>query len=212
MPTASPATADLTGDAPHDEPVDLFLYDPRHPVPSVGGATLNQSGTPGWNSGPWDQRRVEGRDDVLVFTSEPLARPLEVIGTVEATLFVSSSALDTDITAKLVDVHPDGRAEILADGILRLRYRESLAAPVPLEPGRVYEVTILVGATANRFGAGHRIRLDVSSSNFPRFDANTNTGGTIADEGDDAPVPAINRVFHDSSRPSRLLMPVVDRA
>ena len=178
----------------------------------MGGATLNQSGTLGWNSGPWDQRPLESRADVLVYTSAPLERAVTVIGPVEAILFVSSSAVDTDFTAKLVDVHPSGRAEILADGILRARHRHSLSDPEPLEPGRVEEILISVGGTANVFRAGHRIRLDISSSNFPRFDANTNTGGVIADEGPDAGVPALNRVFHDTSRPSRLLLPVVERS
>jgi putative CocE/NonD family hydrolase len=148
---------------------------------------------------------------VLVYTSAPLERPLTVIGPVEAVLFVSSSAVDTDFTAKLVDVHPSGRAEILADGILRMRYRHSLAEATPLEPGAVEEIRINVGGTANVFRAGHRIRLDVSSSNFPRFDANTNTGGVIAEEGASAAVPALNRVFHDAAHPSRVLLPIVER-
>jgi putative CocE/NonD family hydrolase len=201
----------LSAETPGPESPDSFLYDPRDPVPTYGGATLNQGGTPGWNAGPWDQRPLEARPDVLVYTSAPVERPLTVIGNVEAVLFVSSSALDTDFTAKLVDVHPSGRAEILADGILRARYRNSLSSPEPLEPGRLEEIRIQVGATANVFLAGHRIRLDVSSSNFPRFDANTNTGGVIAEEGPNAPIPALNRVFHDAARPSRLLLPVVER-
>ena len=201
----------LSMDAPGGEDPDAFLYDPRDPVPTMGGATLNQSGTAGWNSGPWDQRPIESRADVLVYTSAPLKHAVTVIGPVEAILFVSSSAVDTDFTAKLVDVHPSGRAEILADGILRARYRHSLADPQPLEPGRVEEIWVSVGGTANVFLPGHRIRLDISSSNFPRFDANTNTGGTIADEGPDAGVPALNRVFHDTAHPSRLLLPTVDR-
>jgi putative CocE/NonD family hydrolase len=196
--------------AGHEAP-DAFLYDPRSPVPTIGGPTLNRGGTIGWSSGPFDQRALEHRQDVLVYTSEPLTRALDVVGTVEAVLHVSSSALDTDITAKLVDVHPDGRAEILTDGILRLRYRRSLSAPEPLEPGRLEEVRVLVGSTANRFLPGHRIRLDVSSSNFPRFDANTNSGGTIASDTWDDVVPAINRVFHDGAHPSRLLVPVIER-
>jgi putative CocE/NonD family hydrolase len=201
----------LSAEPPRSEEPDAYLYDPRDPVPSMGGATLNQSGTLGWNSGPWDQRPLEARADVLVYTSAPLEQPLTIIGTVEAALFVSSSALDTDFTAKLVDVAPSGRAEIIADGVLRARYRLSFAAPEPLEPGRVEEIRIHVGATGHRFQPGHRVRLDVSSSNFPRFDANTNTGGTIASEGADAAVPALNRVFHDSNRPSRLLLPVLQR-
>jgi hypothetical protein len=202
----------LSLEPPGHEPGDVFLYDPRDPVPTMGGATLNQVGTAGWNSGPWDQRGVESRQDVLCYTTEPLARSVEVAGSVEAVLFVTSSARDTDFTAKLVDVHPDGRAENIADGIVRARYRESLATPKLLESGRVVELRILVGATAACFRVGHRIRLDVSSSNFPRFDANTNTGGVIADDGPEAIVPALNRVFHDSTHPSRLLLPVVERA
>jgi len=202
----------LSPEAPASEAADVFLYDPRDPVPTMGGATLNQSGTMGWNSGPWDQRPLESRADVLVYTSAPLEHPLTVIGPVEAVLFVASSALDTDFTAKLVDVHPSGRAENLADGILRMRYRRSLSDPEPLAPGRVEEIRIQVGGTASVFRAGHRIRLDVSSSNFPRFDANTNTGGIIASEGTDAAVPALNRVFHDATRPSRLRLPVVERS
>ena len=178
---------------------------------TIGGATLNQSGTPGWMAGPWDQRPLEARRDVLVYTSPPLERPLEVIGPVEAILYVSSSAPDTDFTAKLIDVQPSGRADILADGVVRARYRNSLRTPELLEPGRVYEIRISIGATANMFLAGHRVRLDISSSNFPRFDANTNTGGTIADEPVESAVPAINRVFHDGDHPSRLLLPVVER-
>lgn len=193
------------------ETADAFLADPRDPVPTIGGPTLNRGGGVGWMAGPFDQRPVEARADVLCYTSEPLARPLDVIGTVEAVLHVASSALDTDVTAKLVDVHPDGRAEILTDGILRLRYRRSLADPEPLEPGRVEEIRVLVGSTANRFLPGHRIRLDIAGSNFPRFDVNTNTGGVIASETMEEAVPAINRVFHDSARPSRLLLPVVER-
>ncbi|MBM4408945.1 MAG: CocE/NonD family hydrolase [Chloroflexi bacterium] len=197
--------------AGHESP-DAFLADPRDPVPTIGGPTLNRGGGVGWMAGPFDQRPIEARADVLCYTSDPLTRPLDVIGSVEAVLHVASSALDTDITAKLIDVHPDGRAEILTDGILRLRYRRSLADPEPLEPGRVEEIHVLVGSTANRFLPGHRIRLDIAGSNFPRFDVNTNTAGVIASETADEAVPAINRVFHDSARPSRLLLPVVERA
>ncbi len=201
----------LSPEPPGREAPDAFRYDPRDPVPSIGGATLSQNGYAGWAAGPFDQRAAEARADVLVYTSAPLARPVDVIGTVEAVLFVASSALDTDITVKLVDVHPDGRAEILTDGILRLRYRHGLDRQALLEPGSVEEVRVLVGSTANRFRAGHRIRIDVSSSNFPRFDPNTNTGGEIASEGWDAVVPALNRVFHDARRPSHVLLPIVER-
>ena len=148
---------------------------------------------------------------MLCYTTEPLAEPVEVIGPVVAVLHVSSSAPDTDFTAKLVDVAPDGRAENLADGILRARYRESLSEPSPLEPERVYEVTVDLVATAALFAAGHRIRLEVSSSNFPRFDRNTNTGGVIAAEGEADLRQAVNRVHHTRVLPSRLVLPVIRR-
>jgi putative CocE/NonD family hydrolase len=201
----------LSTDAPGDEPEDVYLYDPRNPVPTTGGGTFLPGLSIGANAGPRDQRAVEARHDVLCYTTEPLAAPLEVIGPVRAVLHVSSSATDTDFTAKLVDVAPDGRAENLADGILRARYRESLSEPSPLEPERVYEVTVDLVATAAVISAGHRIRLEVSSSNFPRFDRNTNTGGVIATEGEADIRPAVNRVHHTRVRPSRLVLPVIRR-
>jgi putative CocE/NonD family hydrolase len=200
----------LSTDAPGDEPEDVLRYDPDDPVPTWGGPTFLPGGMIGANAGPRDQRHIEERADVLCFTSAPLERPLTIIGPVRLRLFASSSALDTDFTAKLVDVHPDGRAESLTDGILRARYRESLSHPRLLEPGRVYELEIAVGATANTFRAGHRIRIEVSSSNFPRFDRNTNTGGDIAHETDAAVVVANNRVHHDARHPSCVLLWVVE--
>jgi uncharacterized protein len=199
----------LSPDGPVDSPEDLYLYDPRDPVPTVGGPTYLPGLFIGANAGPRDQREVERRHDVLSYTSEPLPEPLTVIGPVELVLHASSSALDTDFTAKLVDVAPDGTAHNLADGILRARYRDSLSEPVLLEPGTVYELRIDLVATANVFAAGHRIRLDVSSSNFPRFDRNTNTGGTIAEDGIDDVVQAVNRVHHTRAHPSRLVLPVI---
>jgi putative CocE/NonD family hydrolase len=199
----------LSPDGPVDSPEDVYLYDPRDPAPTVGGATYLPGLFIGANAGPRDQREVERRHDVLSYTSEPLPEPLTVIGPVELVLHASSSALDTDFTAKLVDVAPDGTAHNLADGILRARYRDSLSEPVLLEPGTVYELRIDLVATANVFAAGHRIRLDVSSSNFPRFDRNTNTGGTIAEEGIDDVVQAVNRVHHTRAHPSRLVLPVI---
>jgi putative CocE/NonD family hydrolase len=201
----------LSADPPGDEPEDVYLYDPRDPVPTTGGPTFLPGLFIGANAGPRDQRAVESRHDVLCYTSEPLAEPVEVIGPVLAVLHVSSSAPDTDFTAKLVDVAPDGRAENLADGILRARYRESLSEPSLLEPERVYQVSVDLVATAVVFAAGHRIRLEVSSSNFPRFDRNTNTGGVIAAEGEADLRPAVNRVHHTRARPSRLVLPVIRR-
>lgn len=201
----------LSTEEPGGEPEDAYLYDPRRPVPTVGGATLLPGSVIAANAGPRNQRAVEARDDVLCYTGTPLERALEVTGPVELVLHASSSARDTDFTGKLVDVAPDGRAEIVTDGILRARYRASFARPEPLEPGRVYELRLDLGATALVFAAGHRIRLEVSSSNFPRFDRNTNTGGTIAVEGEGDMVQAINRVYHDRTHPSHLLLPCIER-
>lgn len=201
----------LSLQAPAQEQEDIFLYDPRNPVPTCGGESFLPALFIGANSGPRDQAQIERRQDVLCFTSAPLERDLEVTGPVELVLHCASSAPDTDFTGKLVDVHPDGRAEIVTDGILRLRYRDSLSEPSLLQPGRGYEVRIDMSATSTVFAAGHRLRLEVSSSNFPRFDRNTNTGGTIAQEGPDALQVAVNRVFHDGARPSRLVLPIIER-
>lgn len=199
----------LTPETPAQEREDVYVYDPRHPVPTIGGATLTDF--IGANAGPRDQGSVEDRSDVLCYTSEILDRDVEVTGPVELILYVSSSAVDSDFTGKLVDVHPDGRAEILTDGIVRGRFRESLVEPEMMKPGRIYEVRVNLVATSNLFRAGHRMRIEVSSSNFPKFDRNTNTGGTISTEADHDMVRAVNRVFHDHERPSRLVLPVIDR-
>jgi hypothetical protein len=161
--------------------------------------------------GPRDQRQVELRDDVLVYSTPVLDRPVEVTGPIELRLFVASSARDTDFTGKLVDVYPDGRAMILTEGILRARYRDSFTEPELLEPGKVYELWLNLWATANVFLPGHRVRLEVSSSNFPRFDRNSNTGGEITRETADQYQPAINRIFHDAEHPSRLILPIIER-
>lgn len=200
----------LSTDAPGDEPEDIYLYDPRNPVPTVGGQTFLPGQLVGANSGPRDQRLVEERTDVLCYTTEPLEHPVDVIGPVELVLYVSSSARDTDFTGKLVDVHPDGRAEILTEGILRARYRDSRSEPSLLEPGKIYELRLDLWATANRFLPGHRIRLEVSSNNFPRFDRNSNTGGTIAEESEADFVPAVNRVYHRGAYASHLILPIVE--
>ena len=201
----------LLTDTPSGGRFDVYLYDPRDPVPTVGGQTFLPGLHIGANAGPRDQRDVERRRDVLCYTTPPLGRDTEVTGPIELVLHASSSAVDTDFTGKLVDVHPDGRAIILTEGILRARYRESTAEPRLLEPEKVYELRIDLWATANVFRAGHRIRLEVSSSNFPRFDRNTNTGGTIAEEGEDTMLPAVNRIFHHAGHPSHVLLPVIDR-
>lgn len=198
----------LSTESPGDEAPDVYLYNPLRPVPTVGGQVI----LPGGNAmGPRDQRAVELRDDVLVYSTSPLEQAVEVIGPIELRLFVSSSARDTDFTGKLVDVYPDGRAMILTEGILRARYHNSLTEPELLEADTVYELRLDLWATANVFLSGHRIRLEVSSSNFPRFDRNSNTGGVIASEPRGEYRTAVNRILHDRAHPSHLLLPVIER-
>ncbi len=198
----------LSTEPPGEEPPDAYLYNPLRPVPTVGGQVI----LPGGNAmGPRDQREVELRDDVLVYSTPVLAQAVEVTGPIELRLFVSSSAPDTDFTGKLVDVSPDGRAMILTEGILRARYRNSLTRPEPMQPDTVYELRLNLWATANVFLPGHRIRLEVSSSNFPRFDRNSNTGGVIASETRDQYQAAVNRVFHDAAHPSQCILPIIER-
>ena len=199
----------LTTEAIQREATDTFVYNPHSPVPSMGGRIAMPAVLSG--SGPADQTAVESRDDVLVYTSAELAEPVEVTGSIALSIFVSSSARDTDFTGKLVDVHSDGRALYLADGIMRGRYRQSLSEPEDLEPGQVYEITIDLGPTSNVFLAGHRIRLEVSSSSFPRFERNTNTGGNIFREDPEKAISATNSVLHGPQYPSRLLLPIIQR-
>jgi putative CocE/NonD family hydrolase len=198
----------LGTDAPAAEPADHYLYDPRNPAPTRGGALCCwQAAVPG---GGFDQRPVEERPDVLVYTTALLPEPLEVTGPVTVKLWAASSARDTDFTAKLVDVEPTGYARNLTDGIIRARYRESTSRASLLEAGRVYEYTIDLWATANVFKAGHRIRVEISSSNFPRFDRNPNTGRPL---GDDAELrPATQTILHDAAHPSHVVLPVVPRS
>ena len=196
---------ELSVGAPADEPPDVFLYNPQDPVPTRGGALCcGPSFVPG---GAYDQQELEGRADVLCYTTPPLAADVEVTGPVTLTLFAATSAADTDFTAKLVDVEPCGAARNLTDGIIRARYREGTDQSRPVTPGAVHEYTIDMVATSNVFKAGHRIRLDVSSSNFPRFDRNFNTGGDPWASTDS--VPAIQTICHNSQYPSRLRLPVI---
>jgi hypothetical protein len=199
----------LSPEAPGENAADTYLYDPLRPVPSLGGRVMLP--TTANAAGPVDQRPAESRDDVLCFTTEVLTEPVEVTGHVSLTLFASSSAPDTDFTGKLVDVFPDGRTIFLTDGILRARYRHSLAEAEPLTPDEPCELNLDLSVTSNVFLAGHRIRLEVSSSNFPRFDRNTNTGGIIADESAGQVAVAVNRVLHGPGYPSHLTLPVIRR-
>jgi putative CocE/NonD family hydrolase len=189
---------------PDAEPSDQFIYDPANPMPTRGGNNL--VGPP---SGPFDQGALEDRADALVYTSAPLEKALEITGPVKVVLHAASSAPDTDFTAKLVDVYPDGKALNLCDGILRARYRESMSNPTLVEPGRVYRYEIDLWVTSNLFASGHRVRVEISSSNFPRFDRNPNTGAPF---GTDAELrKATQTVYHDGTRPSHILLPVIPR-
>ena len=191
---------------PQDSQPDSYTYDPATPVPTVGGP-LCCAGD--FVAGAFDQSPVEKRADVLVYSTPAFTENVEVTGPITLDLYVSSTARDTDFMGKLVDVWPNGFAQNLADGILRGRYRNSPQKPELLEPGRVYKVTIDLVATSNVFLAGHRLRLEVSSSNFPRFDRNLNTG----EEAGRAArwLVSTNTIYHDRRHPSALLLPVVPR-
>ena len=221
----------LTRESPdEDEGSSEYTYDPEHPVPTIGGAfsgalkrggydqrertfrSLSGGSENGFFGSEVDGRRTADRSDVLVFETEPLEEDIEVIGPVSVRLWVSSSAPDTDFTAKLVDVYPasddypEGFDLNITDGILRARYRDSRETETLMQPGETYELEITLFPTANRFQAGHRIRLEISSSNFPRFDPNPNTGEPLGRHT--RTVPADNTVHHSAERPSALLLPL----
>ena len=186
---------------PGDSPPDAFIYDPDDPVPTAGGNLLVLP------IGAYDQREVEARPDVLVFTGATLNDDLEITGPIKVALFAESSAVDTDFTAKLVDVHPSGYAQNIVDGMIRCRYRNSREQPSPMQPGQVTELEIDLWATSHVFLAGHQIRLEISSSNFPRFDRNLNTGGDQA-RGTSWNV-AHQKVHHSSRYLSHIMLPVI---
>jgi hypothetical protein len=195
---------------PGAEPPDRYTYDPSNPVPTLGGNTCCSEASTPVPMGPRDQRAAERRDDVLVYTTPPLEHDMEVTGPVDLTLFAASDAPDTDFTAKLVDVFPDGFAMNLTEGILRARYRDSFEKPELLTPGTTYRFSIGMIATSNVFKRGHRIRLEVSSSNFPHYDRNPNTGHAI---GVDADLRVANQaVFHEAAKASFIMLPVVPRS
>jgi putative CocE/NonD family hydrolase len=195
----------LTTDKPGTQEPQSFVYDPENPVPTIGGR-LCCGGIP---PGPADESPNESRPDVLVFSTEPLKQDVEVTGWITAKLFASTSALDTDFTAMLTDVDPTGYSRFLTDGIVRARYRNSTTQADPVEPGRVYEFTIDLWATGNVFKAGHRIRLAISSSNFPRFNRNLNTGERTM--GGVRSVKATQQIYHDAKHESALVLPVIPR-
>ena len=195
----------LSTSAPKSEPPDVYVYDPSNPAPTIGGPLCCDQEH--MEPGPRDQRAVENRDDVLVYSIGPLASDLEVTGPVTATLYVKSSAVDTDFTAKLVDVGPDGFAKDLTEGILRMRYRDSQERENLMNPGQIYEISVDLWATSNVFLRGHSLRLEISSSNFPRFDRNLNTGEEIKSARHF--VSATNVILHDAQHPSALVLPVM---
>ena len=183
---------------------DRYVYDPMKPVPTLGGAHLH--GLPGvFLTGVREQAPEGTRRDVLVYTSDPLERDLEVTGNVTVSLWAITTAHDTDWTAKLVDVFRDGRSFNVCDGILRARFRNSFEVPVPVTPGDPHHIEIDLGPTSTVFRRGHRVRLHVSSSNFPAHARNLNTGGANAEESE--PVVATQTVLHDPEHPSHLRLP-----
>ncbi|MCH2181921.1 MAG: CocE/NonD family hydrolase [Mariniblastus sp.] len=187
-----------------EDQADTFEYDPQNPVTSYGGNVCCTGNA--IKAGSFDQRTLELRDDILVYTTEPLREGVEVSGFIEATLYVSSDAKDTDFTIKLIDVYPDGRAFNLDETIQRVRYREGYDQEVFMEPGQVYKLEVSPMSTSNYFAKGHSIRIEVSSSNFPRFARNLNTGGNNFDEAKG--VVARNQVHHSDKYPSQIRLPI----
>jgi putative CocE/NonD family hydrolase len=186
---------------PGDEPPDRYVYDPKDPVMSLCN--------PDYQDAPYDQRPLDRRRDVLVYATEPLQDDIEVTGPVVVKLWAASTALDTDFTAKLVDVHPDGFAVPVCHGILRTSYRDGFDNPQLITPGEVYEYTIPLRETGNLFKKGHRIRVDIASSDFPFFDRNHNTGRPFYEDSE--LVAASQTVYHNSAHPSRVILPVIPR-
>ncbi len=197
----------LSADPARGVKPDTFEYDPMDPVPTIGGRLCCGDGIP---PGPFDQRPNENRRDVLVFSTPPLKEDLEATGYIRLELYAASTAVDTDFTALLADVEPSGYARFLTDGIVRARYRHSTEKAEPIEPGTIYRYQIDLWATSNVFKAGHRIRLYVSSSNFPRFNRNLNTGERTL--GSTRALKARQTIYHDAEHPSALILPVIPAA
>jgi len=206
---AAGAGGTLSPVPPSMEEADVYLYDPRNPVPTRGGATFLPGFRQSVCSGPLDQRPVERRPDVLTYTSEILHEPLEVTGPLEVKLWAVTQAPDTDFVARLCDVFPDGTARILADGILRAAFRNGFECYQPVKPGEVVEYTIDLVATSNVFLPGHRIRVDITSSCWPRFDANSNNGQPTGLAGRADLRSVLQTILHDTNHPSHILLPVI---
>lgn len=198
------ADGSLKTEEPSGDAKKEYDFDPKNPVPTVGGQNLMLE------KGPMDQRRIEDRNDVLVFTTDVLNEPLEVTGQIIAKLHVSSDAPDTDFTVKMSDVYPDGRSMLVTDGILRARYRNSFRKPEFMTPGEVYPIEVDLWSTSIIFNKGHRIRVVVSSSNFPRFDANPNTGKNYWEQGEKR--IAHNTIHLSSKHPSHIVVPIIEMA
>jgi hypothetical protein len=195
---------------PESEPHDIYVSDPNYPVPSLGGRSCCIAALA--PMGPMDQRPVETRNDVLVFSTARLAQDVAVIGPVDVTLYAASTANDTDFTVKLVDVYPDGRAINIVDSIQRASHRESSEKPSAIKPGEIYEYNFRVGSTAIRFAKGHRIRIEVASSNFPTYERHLNQFRKKPDGGYFDGRVATQRIFHDSEHPSHIILPIVPAA
>jgi putative CocE/NonD family hydrolase len=195
----------LSTTPPGKEPSDVYTYNPEDPVPTLGGnVSMNPT-----NRGAVDQRSIEVRYDVLVYTTEPLTEDIEVTGPVHVKLFAASSATDTDFTGKFTDVYPTGQSVILTEGIVRARLRNSFKKEELITPGKVYEYTIDLWSTSNLFKKGHRIRVEISSSNFPKYDRNPNTGHPF---GQDAELKSAEQtIYHDADRASYLMLPRIPR-
>jgi putative CocE/NonD family hydrolase len=197
----------LSTSKPSSEPSDAYIYDPSDPVPTIGGPLCCDSEH--LAPGPHDQRAVEARKDVLVYSTPVLAEDMEVTGQVALDFYAKSSAVDTDFTAKLVDVWPNGYVQNLTEGIIRARHRDSYTKSELLVPGKVYPFHVDLWSTSNVFLKGHKLRVEISSSNFPRFNRNLNTGKDA--KTDDQPVKATNVIYHDGEHPSALILPIVPR-
>jgi uncharacterized protein len=195
----------LSRDEPGNAPVDTYVYNPNHPVSNAGGKGAFAEN--GFIYGPVDQIYIERRGDVLCYTTPELDKEIEVTGPLELHLFASTSCKDTDFTAKLVDVYPDGRAFNVADGIVRARYRNSILQPELLTPGEIIEFVIRLGHTSQLFRRGHRIRIDIASNNFPTYDRNLNTGNRIGEDAEG--IPALQTIYHQSGYASYIDLPVI---
>lgn len=207
FPTSTPwigylgASGTLSTSLPSEDGSTSYVYDPTYPCPTIGGNNLLMI------CGPWDQSTLEARSDVISFTSPVLPEEFAITGHMYANLFVSSNCTDTDFTAKITDVFPNGTSLLVQDGIIRMRWYANPEVLTPITPGEVYNITVDIWSTSYIFPAGHQVRVDISSSNYPRFSANTNTGQPI--DGLPGTVPALNTIYYGPKYPSALILPEV---